>query len=82
MRRSTAKERALPLRFLRILNRNKPCKEMHMTQAEKPTQRPEHAKQVCNVCGKPSASTICDTCANRVRGEALERKKHEEKLNS
>ena len=53
-----------------------------MTHVEKPTHRPEHAKQVCNLCGKPSPDTICDACADRVRAEALDRKKHEEKPNS
>ncbi len=53
-----------------------------MTQVETPIHRPEHAKQVCNICGKPSPSTICDACAERVRAEALDRKKHEEKPSS
>ncbi len=33
---------------------------------------------VCMLCGKPSDKTICDACANRLRGEALEKKKKEE----
>jgi len=53
-----------------------------MTYVEKPTHRPEHAKQVCNICGKPWPGTICDVCADRVRAEALHRKKLEEKPNS
>jgi len=50
-----------------------------MTLVERPTHRHEHAKEVCNICGKPSADTICDACADRVRADALDRKKHEEK---
>jgi hypothetical protein len=43
-----------------------------------PTPRPEHARHVCNVCGKPSEITICGECSERLRVEALARKKHEE----
>jgi len=53
-----------------------------MTYVEKPTHRPEHANQVCNICGKLSAETICDACTNLLRADALDRKKHEEKPNS
>jgi hypothetical protein len=53
-----------------------------MTYVENPVHRPEHANQVCNICGKPSAETICGACANLVRADALDRKKHEEKPNS
>jgi hypothetical protein len=37
-------------------------------------------QQVCLICGKPSAKTICDACSDRLRGEALEKKKKEEKI--
>ena len=37
-------------------------------------------KQVCMLCGKPSAKTICEACSERVRGEALNKKKKEEKV--
>ena len=47
-----------------------------------PTSRPEHAHHVCNVCGKPSEITICDECSERLRMEALARKKHEEQGNA
>lgn len=50
-----------------------------MTYVERPIHRPEHANQVCNICGQPSTQTICDACADRVRADALDRKKHEEK---
>jgi predicted nucleic acid-binding Zn ribbon protein len=41
----------------------------------------EKQHQVCLICGKPSPKTICDACADRLRGEALEKKKKEEKIN-
>jgi len=41
---------------------------------------PPPKKQVCMVCGKPSTKTICDACADKLRGEALNRKKKEEKI--
>ncbi|SRR6266852_7670282 len=44
--------------------------------------QPEHARHVCNMCGKPSEITICDECSERLRMEALARKKHEEQGNA
>jgi hypothetical protein len=44
--------------------------------------RPEHAHHVCNMCGKPSEITICDECSERLRMEALAKKKHEEQGNA
>jgi hypothetical protein len=44
--------------------------------------RPEYAHHVCNMCGKPSEITICDECSERLRVEALDRKKHEEQGNA
>jgi hypothetical protein len=38
----------------------------------------EKSRQVCLICGKPSPKTICPTCSDRLRGEALEKKKKEE----
>jgi hypothetical protein len=40
--------------------------------------RSGHAGHVCNVCGKTSENTICEACSQRIRLEALARKKHEE----
>jgi len=45
---------------------------------ERTNARPEHAQHVCNVCGESSEKTICDPCSERLRMEALNRKKHEE----
>lgn len=42
-----------------------------MAQAKKP---------VCMLCGKPSAKTICDACADKLRGEALDKKKKDQKI--
>jgi hypothetical protein len=40
---------------------------------------PKQRKQVCSVCGKPSGSNICGTCSDRIRAEALARKRREDK---
>lgn len=37
-------------------------------------------KQICLICAKPSTKTICDACAERLRGEALDQKKKNEKI--
>ncbi len=37
-------------------------------------------KQLCMICGKPSQKTICEVCSERLRGEALTKKKKEEKI--
>lgn len=50
-----------------------------MTSVKKPILRTKHAREVCNICGKPSGDTICEACVGKVRCEALANKKHEEK---
>lgn len=40
---------------------------------------PRQRKQVCNVCGKASGGSICAACADRIRAEAVARKKREDK---
>jgi hypothetical protein len=37
-------------------------------------------KRVCMMCAKPSSKTICDPCAEQLRGEALDKKKEKEKI--
>ena len=37
-------------------------------------------KSVCMLCGKPSPRTICESCAARVQGEVLHKKKKEDKV--
>jgi nucleotide-binding universal stress UspA family protein len=39
----------------------------------------EQHKQFCKVCGKPSSSNICPVCADKIRAEAVARKKREDK---
>lgn len=36
-------------------------------------------KQLCMICAKPSQKTICEACSERLRGEALHKKKKDEK---
>ncbi len=31
-------------------------------------------KHVCSICGRPSDTTICHACEDKIRGEALEHK--------
>ncbi len=37
-------------------------------------------KPICMICAKPSPKTICDACSEKLRGEALHRKKKDEKI--
>ncbi|MFY9585813.1 MAG: hypothetical protein WAR21_15110 [Candidatus Acidiferrales bacterium] len=37
-------------------------------------------KQVCMICGKPSTKLICDACSDKLRGEALDKKKKDQKI--
>jgi nucleotide-binding universal stress UspA family protein len=41
--------------------------------------QPQRRTRVCNVCGKPYSSNICPTCADRIRAEAIARKKRKDK---
>jgi recombinational DNA repair protein RecR len=36
--------------------------------------------QICLICAKSSSKTICDACSDRLRGEAVERKRKEEHI--
>ena len=51
---------------------------MKVVRREQSEPVPGRARHVCNMCGKPSDITICDECSERLRMEALARKKHEE----
>jgi universal stress protein A len=44
----------------------------------KETAAPAPAR-LCVVCAKPSGDLICEPCRARIRGEALEHKRHEER---
>ena len=37
------------------------------------------ARSFCEVCGKPSQVPICGGCADRIRAEAVARKRREDK---
>lgn len=39
----------------------------------------QSALKTCMLCGKPTGETICHACADKVRGEALNKKKREYK---
>ena len=51
---------------------------MATNRVEHSTLRPQQAQRVCNLCGNPSDRTICDNCSEKLRLDALIRKKHEE----
>jgi hypothetical protein len=42
-------------------------------------RRAEAKRPVCRICGRASEEIICQACVERLRGEALERKRKEEK---
>lgn len=39
----------------------------------------KHGELVCSVCGKFSEKLICGACADKIRAEALAKKKQQEK---
>jgi recombinational DNA repair protein RecR len=39
----------------------------------------DRQRRVCNICGKPSGTNICSMCADKIRAEAVARKKREDK---
>lgn len=53
-----------------------------MEPEEHSPKESERKRHSCSVCGKPSDSAICDNCAERIRMEALWRKKREEQGDS
>lgn len=46
--------------------------------ADAPTAADEESVTRCIVCGASSADLMCEMCRARIRGEALERKQHDE----
>ncbi len=50
-----------------------------MMKTGEPILRGQHARQVCEACGKPSDQIICDACSIKIRAEALVLKKHKDK---
>jgi hypothetical protein len=55
-------------------------RETEMICVERAILRPERARQVCNICGKPSPNTICDACADTVCGRARQEETRREEL--
>lgn len=53
-----------------------------MKKEQRSPNEPERKKHLCNICGEPSESPICDDCSERIGMEALWRKKREERGNS
>ena len=49
-----------------------------MNTVEQGKARSKRTERVCNVCGRPSERTICEQCSERIRVEALTRKKRDE----
>jgi hypothetical protein len=50
-----------------------------MSNTPQPPDSSKDFKHVCTICAQPSEKTICDACADKIRSDALARKKHEEK---
>jgi len=75
LRGSVAEEvlRAAPCQVLAIPPKAHPIVEPHQVEAASETT------SACLVCAKPSRQTICDPCKAYTRGEAIERKRREEK---
>lgn len=43
--------------------------------SEKHEESIAEKEHVCTVCGKPSDTIICHACSDKVRGEAVEKKR-------
>ena len=50
-----------------------------MTYVKRAILGTEHARHVCNMCGKRSEEIICEVCGIKIRAEALIIKKHKDK---
>lgn len=50
-----------------------------LSTSEMSSLKSQKSKPVCEVCGKPSVSPICPACADKIRAEALARKRREDK---
>jgi recombinational DNA repair protein RecR len=50
-----------------------------MTRTAQPPNSLGHSKRICSICGKPSEKMICGACTDKIRADALARKKQEEK---
>jgi nucleotide-binding universal stress UspA family protein len=62
--------------------RRAPCQVLTVPAAAAAPAAPEEAApaaELCAVCGKPSPDLICEPCRALIRGEALERKRADER---
>jgi nucleotide-binding universal stress UspA family protein len=67
--------RTAPCQVLTIGPREPAVREISQPAPAEPHVAPPH----CLVCAQPSQELICEPCKARIRGEALERKRQEEK---
>lgn len=49
------------------------------TVAKNGSKTSPNARPVCEVCGKPAVNPICAACSDKIRAEALARKRREDK---
>jgi K+-sensing histidine kinase KdpD len=69
------------------VSRDAPCQvltigpKVHTTEAAAAPVQPvfKTPESLCLVCAKPSTETICDACRAYIQGEAIERKRRDEK---
>ncbi len=48
-------------------------------EREEAGKKGEAGEHHCSICGKPSEETICHACRDRIRGEAVEKKRDVDK---
>jgi len=46
-----------------------------MAEDKKDKKKEEEKPLRCHICGKPSEASICHACEDRIRGEAVEKRK-------
>lgn len=50
-----------------------------LSPSKVPSKKSQAPRPLCEVCGKSSVSPICPTCADKIRAEAVARKRREDK---
>jgi hypothetical protein len=43
------------------------------------SKKSQESRPVCEVCGKPTVTPICPACSDKIRAEAVARKRREDK---
>jgi recombinational DNA repair protein RecR len=43
------------------------------------SKKEQKSRPVCELCGKPAVTPICSACSDKIRAEAVARKKREDK---